>query len=98
MKNILKYILLIIALAVLLVAGWFICFLAKNGMFYDPDMPKLQAEGEMLVQAIRSYEKIHGRLPENKYEFLADDKNIAFKARNLLLNLKWEYTKRSTPP
>ena len=91
------YALFIVSFFSLLIIGFSCYFLVKSGAFYKPDIPSLQAEGEVLVKAIYQYEKIHGTLPKNKYEILADDKNIPFEARNTLLNLKWEYVKVSTP-
>ena len=97
MKKTLKYVLFVASFLLFCVLGLFILFGVKFGAFYKPDMLRLQDEGEVLVKAVHQYEKIHGRLPENKYEILSDDKNIPFEARNLLLNLQWEYVKKSSP-
>ena len=59
------------------------------GVFYKPDLPRLQADGEVIIKAIHKYKETHGRVPKDEDEFLADE-SVPMEAKNLL-NSGWSY-------
>ena len=89
---------LFIVLVILSCISYLVIRLGINeGPFYKPDIPRFQAEGNVIVKAIRKYEEVHARLPENRSEILADE-GIPMDAKNLLVNSKWQYFKDDESP
>jgi len=64
-----------------------------SGTFTKPNIPLLQAEGEILLKAVYEYKAIHGRLPKDSDDILTD-RHIPVEAKSLLRNpqqSRWRY-------
>ena len=77
--------------------GFAICVvgfsLSMLGSLRRPDVPALQAEGEILVKAVYKYKEMHGHFPADEKALLTDE-NIPVEAKSLLgtaFSKKWEY-------
>ena len=88
--TVLKRILYTTLTFLLCIVGLFIFLGVKFGAFYKPDIPQLQADGEVLLSAIHKYREVHSRLPKERDEMLVDE-NISAEAKSLLLNSGWQY-------